>query len=317
MKARVMNLVAAALATAMLVLCAHVLKMAFHELGAATRSSTVHPPSPSIDESNTHAKAPAQKSPAKSEVPLMKKAEAWIRPAMQIITHQALPLPYPEPPAAEKWQSMPAAERLSDVRKRLLPRLNEELAAKECRLGQPVFVRIFKESRELELWMQGDKAEWRLFRTYPIACFSGTLGPKTREGDMQAPEGFYSVAQKQLNPASRYHLAFNVGYPNAYDLAHGRTGSLIMVHGDICSIGCFAMTDPVIEEIYLIVEAAVRNGGTRPVHVFPFRMTPERMAQAEAEHAEFWRGLQGGYDIFEKEKRVPKISVEQGWYRAH
>jgi len=316
MKARVMNLVAAAFVTVILVLCAHALKITFHELGAATRGEA-HPSLPSADESNTHAKTPTEKSPSPSEVPLMKNAEAWIRPAMQIITHQALPLPYPEPPAAEKWQSMPAVERLSDVRKRLLPRLNGELAAKECLLGQPAFVRVFKESRELELWLQGDKAEWRLFRTYPIACFSGTLGPKTREGDMQAPEGFYSVAQKQLNPASKYHLAFNVGYPNAYDLAHQRTGSLIMVHGDVCSVGCFAMTDAVIEEIYLIAEATVQSGGSVPVHCFPFRMTAERMAQAEAEHMEFWRELQVGYDIFENEKRVPKILVEQGRYRAH
>ncbi|WP_395751856.1 murein L,D-transpeptidase family protein [Prosthecobacter sp.] len=245
----------------------------------------------------------------------MKKAEAWIRPAMQIITHRDMPLPYPAPPAAEKWQGLPAAERLSDVRKRLQPRLNEELASKQCRLGQPVFIRIFKESRELELWMKvADKAEWRLFRSYPIACFSGTLGPKTREGDLQAPEGFYSVAQKQLNPASRYHLAFNVGYPNAYDLAQKRTGSLIMVHGDMCSVGCFAMTDAVIEEIYLVVEAAVKGGGSVPVHCFPFRMTEERMKEADAQHVEFWRGLQGGYDVFEKEKRVPEIGVVGGKY---
>lgn len=305
-KARVMNFLAAAFATAMIVLCAHGLKMAFNELSPTTTAAA-----PSSKASSLMSKPPAQKADATSPRgdSLVKKAEAWIRPAMQIITHQAMPLPYPEPPAAEKWQSMPAAERLSDVRKRLLPRLNEELAAKECRLGQPVFVRIFKESRELELWMQGNKAEWRLFRTYPIACFSGTLGPKTREGDLQAPEGFYSVAQKQLNPASRYHLAFNVGYPNAYDLAHGRTGSLIMVHGDVCSIGCFAMTDPVIEEIYLVVEAAVQSGESVPVHCFPFRMTAERMAQAEAEHVEFWRELQCGHDIFEKEKRVPRVVV--------
>jgi murein L,D-transpeptidase YafK len=310
-KGRVMHFVAAALATAMLVLCAHMLKTAVDELSPPTRR-----PAPATHTPDSTPRPPAEKTDAPGQPSLMKKAEAWIRPAMQIITHHALPLPYPEPPDAEKWQGLPAAERLSDVRKRLLPKLNDELATMQCLLGQPAFVRIFKESRELELWLQGEKAVWRLFRTYPIACFSGMLGPKTQEGDMQAPEGFYSVSQKQLNPASRYHLAFNIGYPNAYDLAHKRTGSLIMVHGDRCSIGCFAMTDPVIEEIYLVVEAALKKAGSVPVHVFPFRMTAERMAQAEAEHAEFWRGLQEGYDVFEKEKRVPRMKVEGGRYRV-
>ena len=237
--------------------------------------------------------------------------------AMQILTRDHLPLPYPPPPPPEEWQPLSAADRLANVRARLLPQLPEQLAARQSKLGQPAFIRIFKESRELELWLQGDKQAWRLFRTYPIACFSGTLGPKTREGDMQAPEGFYSVVQKRLNPASKYHLAFNVGYPNAYDLAHQRTGSLIMIHGDMCSIGCFAMTDPVIEEIYLVVEAALRGGGSVPVHIFPFRMTAERLKSAEAAHRGFWEGLLPAYEVFEKEHRVPKIRVENGRYVAH
>jgi len=243
-----------------------------------------------------------------------KVVRSWTRAGMQILTRQTLPLPYAAPPEPEKWRSMGAGERLSNVRARLQPKLSEELAVKKCKLGQPTYIRIFKESRELELWLQGEAGEWRLFRTYPIACFSGTLGPKTREGDMQAPEGFYSVTAKQLNPASNYHLAFNIGYPNAYDLAHQRTGSLIMVHGDLCSIGCFAMTDAVIEEIYLVVEAALKSSGSMPVHVFPFRMTAERMGSADAVNREFWEGLQGGYDVFEKEKRVPDIGVVGGRY---
>ena len=202
----------------------------------------------------------------------------WLNCAVQMFTSAPPALPYAAPPAREVWRSLGAAERLANVRARLLPKLPEQLAAMQSRLGRPAFIRIFKESHELELWVQGDAAEWRLFRSYPIACFSGTLGPKTREGDMQAPEGFYRVSAKQLNPASNYHLAFNIGYPNEYDLAQQSTGSLIMVHGDVCSVGCFAMTDPVIEEIYLVIEAALKNGGSVPVHVFPFRMTQERMA---------------------------------------
>ena len=115
--------------------------------------------------------------------------------------------------------------------------LATRLAAKGLRQGQPVFVRIFKQEAVLELWMRDDKA-WRLFQSYPICRFSGGLGPKLRQGDRQAPEGFYQVASKQLNPNSRHHLSFNLGFPNAFDRVHGRTGSYLMVHGGCSSIGC-------------------------------------------------------------------------------
>jgi len=240
---------------------------------------------------------------------------SWISHAMQILTRDSLTLPYPAPPPPEEWRGMDATARLIHVRTRLLPRLHEELAAQNCRLGQPAFIRIFKESRELELWLQSPSGEWHLFRTYPIACFSGTLGPKTREGDMQAPEGFYNVTSKMLNPASNYHLAFNIGYPNAYDLAHQRTGSLIMIHGDTCSIGCFAMTDPLIEEIYLVTEAALKDGRQMSVHCFPFRMTKERMKKSDPAHQESWQELLPAYEMFEKERKVPVVTVENGRYR--
>jgi murein L,D-transpeptidase YafK len=229
---------------------------------------------------------------------------SWLNYAMQQLTRDTLPLPYPAPPSPEAWRSMQPPERLANVRARLLPKLHDELAAKHCKLGQPAYIRIFKESHELELWLQQTTSEWTLFRTYPIAVFSGTLGPKTREGDMQAPEGFYSVSSKQLNPASSYHLAFNIGYPNAYDLAHQRTGSLIMIHGDLRSVGCFAMTDPLIEEIYLIIEAALAHTPCVPVHSFPFRMTPERLTTADPTHLDFWQGLLPAYELFEKAHRL-------------
>jgi murein L,D-transpeptidase YafK len=236
---------------------------------------------------------------------------------MQIITRDHLSLPYAPPPAPEQWQAMSAADRLANTRSRLLPELHNELAAHQLKLGQPAFIRIFKESRELELWLQNSEG-WQLFRTYPIAVFSGTLGPKTREGDMQAPEGFYSVTKQQLNPASSYHLSFNIGYPNAYDLHHQRTGSFIMVHGAVVSIGCFAMTDPLIEEIYLIVESALNNAPSVPIHIFPFRMTEERLQkEPTSAHLDFWQNLRPAHDLFEKDKLVPKITVENGRYRIH
>lgn len=242
---------------------------------------------------------------------------SWLNHALHMLTHAPPTLPYPSPPSAEQWQSLPPTERLANARARLLPQLHDELAARQLTLGQPAFIRIFKESRELELWIKDKSGRWQLFRNYPIATFSGTLGPKTREGDMQAPEGFYTVTRRQLNPASSYHLSFNIGYPNTYDLAHQRTGSLIMVHGSTVSIGCFAMTDPLIEEIYLVVEAALNNTAEVPVHIFPFRMTDERMQKAlGSPHLDFWQNLRPAFDIFEKDRRVPQITLESGLYQA-
>lgn len=155
-------------------------------------------------------------------------------------------------------------------------RLNDALVKQGLSFGRSAYVRIFKEEAELEVWLQNG-ARYERLKTYPICALSGTLGPKIREGDAQSPEGFYGVTRAQLNPQSHYHLAFDVGYPNAYDRSLGRTGSLIMVHGDCVSIGCFAMTNEGIEEIYSLAGAALAKGQTSvPVHVFPFRGSPRR-----------------------------------------
>jgi murein L,D-transpeptidase YafK len=241
----------------------------------------------------------------------------YVRPLMQRSTSEPVALPYPPPPSREQWKTMPASERLADVNRRVKPLLEQKLVESGLRLGKPVFIRLFKETRELEVWFQDASKAWKTFRTYPIACFSGELGPKQREGDRQAPEGFYSVTSKQLNPASSYHLAFNIGYPNAFDLHHQRTGSLIMVHGDEVSVGCYAMTDAVIEEIYLLVSAALENGQSQvPVHCFPFRFTDERMQKAKGEPwFSFWENLRKGYQHFEMKSVIPSVFVEQGRYR--
>ena len=163
--------------------------------------------------------------------------------------------------------------------------------------GKPVFVRIIKESRDLELWVQEENSGWHILETYHIFGMSGTLGPKAAEGDRQAPEGFYRVYPTSMNPQSKYHLAFNIGYPNAYDRKSGRTGSFIMVHGNILSVGCFAMTDSKIEEIYTMVNEAFKAGAKYvPVQVYPFRMTDERMRTEQGnEHFEFWQHLLPGW----------------------
>lgn len=166
--------------------------------------------------------------------------------------------------------------------------------------GKPVFIRIIKEKRELELHVREEEENsWHLLKTYPIAAMSGTLGPKQAEGDLQAPEGFYEVYPSSLNPRSNHWLAFNVGYPNAYDRSLGRTGSYIMVHGGASSVGCFAITDPAIEEVYTMVHQALEAGQKYvPVQIYPFEMTPQRMQrEQDSPHIEFWRHLQPGWQF--------------------
>src|SRR6266516_5598597 len=154
---------------------------------------------------------------------------------------------------------LPSSSRSREAIKRVTPRLSAALRPRELRIGLPVYIRIFKEEKQLELWVSRTR-EFELFKTYPICTFSGDLGPKLREGDSQSPEGFYFGGPPQLNPASRFHLSFNLGYPNAFDRANGRTGGALMVHGDCVSVGCYAMTNEWIEEIYTMTDAALRGG---------------------------------------------------------
>lgn len=214
-----------------------------------------------------------------------------------------------------KPEKKPTPEELEAERQVLLdlPTLMKE---KNLKMGAPVFIRAFKEERELEVFLQNDEGTFELLRTYSIAAASGRLGPKLAEGDNQVPEGFYYSSQSSMKPDSAFHLAFNIGYPNAYDRAHGRTGSYIMVHGSNVSIGCLAMTDEKIEEIYGLCQAALNAG--QPffrVHIFPFRMTEKRMQQAaSSEHYEFWKNLKTGYDLFENTRIPPNAGVKDKQY---
>lgn len=200
---------------------------------------------------------------------------------------------------------------------RTRPSLTRDLTAKNLDFGAPVFIRAFKESNELELFVFNRKSEkFELFRTYVIAKSSGHLGPKLAEGDGQVPEGFYTVPPTAMNPKSQFHLSFNIGYPNDFDRANRRTGSAIMIHGSCVSIGCLAMTDEKIEEIYTLC-AAAHAGGQKAfhVHIFPFRMTHGRMAKtAGSEWQSFWKNLKQGYDNFESTRRIPEITVRERQY---
>ena len=196
--------------------------------------------------------------------------------------------------------------------------LEEGLAELAANIGDPLFIRIFKEESLLEVWMHTGTVYEHL-KDYAICTYSGNLGPKLKEGDSQAPEGFYKVKKYQLNPNSKFHLSFNLGYPNKYDRAHDRTGSFLMVHGNCVSDGCYAMTDEKIEEIYALVEGALKKGQKDvQVHAYPFRMTEKMMDLYEGnEWYDFWVNLKEGYDYFEAEKLPPLIKVENKQYTIH
>lgn len=202
----------------------------------------------------------------------------------------------------------------SNMPKHMKP-LSSAIQAKMERLGMnkssPILVRIFKEESQLEVWKENRQGKYALLETYDICAWSGELGPKKVEGDRQSPEGFYTIYPAQMNPNSDYYLAFNLGYPNAYDASLGRTGSFLMVHGDCSSRGCYAMTDEQIAEIYALGREAFR-GGQRAfqVQAYPFRMTPENMAAHHGDpNMPFWTMLKEGYDHFEVTHQEPKVAV--------
>lgn len=195
--------------------------------------------------------------------------------------------------------------------------LRAALAAAGFVLGDRAHVRIFKRERQLQLWLSPGGGSYALFRSYHICAVSGGPGPKLREGDRQAPEGFYRVGLAQLNPRSRHHLAFNLGFPNAFDRQLGRTGSALMVHGGCSSVGCFAIGDAGIDEVYAVVEAALRHGQDAvDVHIFPFALTDEALA-AESGNGwyPFWRNLKQGFDMFEQAGVPPRVAAGDGEYR--
>ncbi len=185
------------------------------------------------------------------------------------------------------------------------------LARKVIPASSPVYIRIFKQESELEVWSARADGRYLHVKTFPICTWSGSLGPKTELGDFMSPEGFYGVTPGSLKPDSKYHLALNVGYPNALDRALGRSGDFIMVHGKCVSVGCFAMTDDLIEEIYAFVRDTLESGQeTVPVHIFPFRMTAAAIA-AHASHPAraSWAPLKEAFDDFAKTHEPPRIGM--------
>jgi murein L,D-transpeptidase YafK len=195
---------------------------------------------------------------------------------------------------------------------RLLADIENKNMAKES----AILVRIFKEEAELEVWKEDKTGHFALLRTYPICRWSGDLGPKIKEGDRQAPEGFYTITPGLMNPNSSYYLAINTGFPNAYDRANGRSGGFLMIHGDCSSRGCYAMTDEQIAEIYSLARESFFGGQKAfQIQAYPFRMTPANMAKhRNSPHMAFWKMIKQGYDSFEVSRLEPKVDVCEKHY---
>ena len=207
------------------------------------------------------------------------------------------------------------ADSIPTVPARAMTPLSKEMTAelerKQMPSESPILVRIFKEEAELEVWKKDTTGNFALLKTYPICRWSGDLGPKVKEGDRQAPEGFYQITPGLMNPNSNYYLAFNLGFPNTYDKANDRTGAFLMVHGDCSSRGCYAMTDEQIGEIFSLGRDSFQGGQKSfQVQAYPFRMTPVNMAKhRNSPHMAFWRMIKQGYDHFEVTRQEPKVNV--------
>lgn len=215
--------------------------------------------------------------------------------------------------------ALPGTPRSIHITTEMRPRVQGKLERLGLQLGDPVFVRLFKEEGELEVWMQAEgNKNYTLFRVYRLSDVVGKPGPKIREGDGQAPEGFYYVPGSRLRPDSRHHLAFDIGYPNDFDRHHGRTGKDLLVHGGSKAFGAFSLPTESMEEVYTLVEAALANGQRFfRVNSFPFRMTDARMEvewKRDSKWIDFWVNLKEGYDFFENAHFPPDVRVEQGDY---
>lgn len=247
----------------------------------------------------------------------MCRAVSWSMPlALALALASSVAAAPPAPPA------LGAAEpsRVAAARKEKLALVKESFAAVNVTYPpKELLLRSFKSERVLELWA-GNGKELVLVKSYAVCAPSGVLGPKREEGDLQVPEGFYSV--DALNPWSTFHLSMHVDYPNAADRARSskagvtRFGGAIMVHGNCVTIGCIPIEDEPIKELFLVVTDAKARGTRTPIHIFPRRLDDASLSELMASDAPedskaLWRELADGYRAFESKRRVPRVIVDK------
>ncbi len=190
--------------------------------------------------------------------------------------------------------------------------------AKNLPFPSQILIQVFKIENELDVWVK-DTNQYKLFKTYKICKISGVSGRKIKEGDKQVPEGFYFI--EKFNPRSDYHLSLGINYPNAVDSVIAdkeKPGGDIYIHGACVSVGCMAMTDEQIKEIYVLALEAQKLGETEiPVNIYPFRMTDEKFKKFTTtfpHELQFWQSLKLGYDTFDKNRIWVAPNMVNGAY---
>lgn len=198
--------------------------------------------------------------------------------------------------------------------------LRKEFASKKIAWpANYIYIRSFKYDSELEVWVRSSlKDEFKLFKTYKVCAMAGTLGPKRIEGDYQVPEGFYYI--NEFKPNSLYHLSLGLNYPNPSDMILSdsvQPGGDIYIHGSCVTVGCIPITNPQIEELYVLT-AHARNTGQDfiPVHIFPIRFDNpksvaylEKVMATDEELKTFEKTMKQAYDFFNITKQLPVVSV--------
>jgi len=184
---------------------------------------------------------------------------------------------------------------------------------------QNVFIRSFKYDRSLEVWVKNKNVDsFTLFKSYKVCMESGSIGPKRSEGDNQVPEGFYYI--NEYNPRSMYHLALGLNYPNASDKVLSdakKPGGDIYIHGNCVSVGCIAIQDKPIEEVYTLAAIAKANGQDFvPVHIYPVNYAVKKSLDYLASSIKGKQAvsksilsIKSVYDYFEKKKKLPIVLV--------
>ena len=242
----------------------------------------------------------------------------------------ATAVPAPEP------EETPPVRRVTSWRSRVDPPLGRVAEAESAKLGvvkelfasahvafppAQMLLRGFKKEKRLELWASSKPgARMSHVTTYEVCRMSGDLGPKRQEGDGQVPEGFYTLTE--YSPSTPFYLAMQVSYPNLSDRILGdkrHPGNEIMIHGNCVSIGCLAMSDERIQEIWLASVNLRNAGGVVHVHVFPTRDMAGIAGTADTEDLRaFWKNLAEGFDFFETHRTLPSVRVDrEGRYHFH
>ena len=170
-----------------------------------------------------------------------------------------------------------------------------------------ILIRAFKVEKSLEIWAKNKTSkQFQLLKTYAICALSGDLGPKSKQGDGQIPEGIYKI--DRFNPSSAFHLSLGINYPNAADLKRNNLnpGGDIFIHGDCVTIGCLPMTNVYMEEIYALAVLA-KSAGQKNINVFI--LPSKKQLNTTTIYTEFWKKLLVTNDYFEQNKVMPSYSI--------